>query len=725
MKKQRYPLSIHITNLFLVVTCAIGSVLIGISYYYAQNILTGIAKQLSYENTRKLESTFRQNASPVLTSIDLIALQPSLSERRPPLSQNHLLASVELIFRRNPYLASLFYANQHGDFTLFRVMRNDEDRQHFQVPDNTKLMVNFTQLDGTNQYYYFDAGLTMISSRQDQNNRFDPRTRPWFNDAQNDGEIRLTQPYLFYFLNTNGVTFSRRSDNGLTVVGADFTLQSLAEQLSHIGHSDRSRLILFDQQFHLLAHYQAKQDDNQPEQDFYPSLASGVFKPILNRVSNDTLYEAVDSEGATWSVTLTPVNLANNVNLLLAEATPQDQLLGELIDMRNTQIGFAIVMLLLSFAFVWWVARRLAKPLTTLVELTGNIARFDFKKTRYPKSLIKEVADLTESIQLMEHTLHDLLRLLRETASNDDFKLLAKTIAHQSFLVTRAETILLFTYSPKTQRFSVAANHAIIPFKLDIEDLVQSTAWLITKLKQGEVVHLSRDENALQRYRDQLYNSDLYLFPLLNRDKQLVGVLLLGYERKLTKQQSDKHAFLRELLSFAEIAKENIDRMQQQKDILSAFIELIASAIDTKSPYTGSHCQRIPILTEKITQAAERDKQYYPQFSMTRHQWEELRLAAWLHDCGKITTPEYVIDKATKLETIYDRIHEIRMRFELLKLQAESDYWRQVAEGGDASILKKELLSIQRTLDEEFALQGPSQCFVLIKQSDSPCPYQF
>ena len=44
----------------------------------------------------------------------------------------------------------------------------------------------------------------------------------------------------------------------------------------------------------------------------------------------------------------------------------------------------------------------------------------------------------------------------------------------------------------------------------------------------------------------------------------------------------------------------------------------------------------------------------------------ELNIAAWLHDCGKVTTPEYVVDKATKLETIYNRIHEIRTRFEVL-----------------------------------------------------------
>ncbi|MBT2979888.1 metal-dependent phosphohydrolase, partial [Vibrio anguillarum] len=104
-----------------------------------------------------------------------------------------------------------------------------------------------------------------------------------------------------------------------------------------------------------------------------------------------------------------------------------------------------------------------------------------------------------------------------------------------------------------------------------------------------------------------------------------------------------------------------------------------------------------------ITKAAENDRTYFPQFSMTNEEWEELTLAAWLHDCGKVTTPEYVIDKATKLETIYDRIHEIRMRFELLKCQAETDYWQGVAQGKNEPDLKQQLLTNQQILDEEFA----------------------
>ena len=105
-----------------------------------------------------------------------------------------------------------------------------------------------------------------------------------------------------------------------------------------------------------------------------------------------------------------------------------------------------------------------------------------------------------------------------------------------------------------------------------------------------------------------------------------------------------------------------------QKDLLDSFIELIAGAIDAKSKYTGGHCNRVPQLAVKLTQiASESDAEAFKDFSIkSDDEMREVSIASWLHDCGKVTTPEYVVDKATKLETIYNRIHEVRTRFEVM-----------------------------------------------------------
>ena len=105
-----------------------------------------------------------------------------------------------------------------------------------------------------------------------------------------------------------------------------------------------------------------------------------------------------------------------------------------------------------------------------------------------------------------------------------------------------------------------------------------------------------------------------------------------------------------------------------QKELMDGFIKLIADAIDAKSPYTGGHCRRVPLIATMLVQEASRSEaESFKAFSLeSEAELEEFERGAWLHDCGKITTPEYVVDKETKLETIYNRIHEVRMRFEVL-----------------------------------------------------------
>jgi hypothetical protein len=141
-----------------------------------------------------------------------------------------------------------------------------------------------------------------------------------------------------------------------------------------------------------------------------------------------------------------------------------------------------------------------------------------------------------------------------------------------------------------------------------------------------------------------------------------------------------------------------------QRALLDSFIKLIAGAIDAKSPYTGGHCQRVPELTRMLAEAAcaSADPPFV-DFALSDDDWEALHIASWLHDCGKVTTPEYVVDKSTKLETIYDRIHEIRMRFEVLKRDAEVEFWRGAADGGDRNQLQAALDARLQALDDDFA----------------------
>ncbi|WAJ71496.1 HD domain-containing phosphohydrolase [Catenovulum adriaticum] len=145
---------------------------------------------------------------------------------------------------------------------------------------------------------------------------------------------------------------------------------------------------------------------------------------------------------------------------------------------------------------------------------------------------------------------------------------------------------------------------------------------------------------------------------------------------------------------------------QNQKALIESFIQLIAQAIDDKSPYTAGHCERVPKLGIMLAKAAsESDKPPFNQFEFKNNdEFREFSIAAWLHDCGKITTPEHIVDKGTKLETIYNRIHEIRMRFEVLWRDAEIEYYKKLAQPSSNKVqLKQQLKREQSKLIQDFA----------------------
>ncbi|HUW25879.1 MAG TPA: HD domain-containing phosphohydrolase [Gallionella sp.] len=179
------------------------------------------------------------------------------------------------------------------------------------------------------------------------------------------------------------------------------------------------------------------------------------------------------------------------------------------------------------------------------------------------------------------------------------------------------------------------------------------------------------------------YHSQSFLaVPMRNHENEVIGVLQLinAQDRKsgaIIPFSSDDQQLLESLASQAAIALTNRRLIAQLEELFESFIKLINTAIDDKSPYTGGHCARVPVLTMMLAEAVNRTTQGpLKDFAMSEKDRRELKMAGLLHDCGKITTPVHVVDKATKLQTIFDRIHLLDTRFEVLKRDAEIEMLR-------------------------------------------------
>ena len=196
--------------------------------------------------------------------------------------------------------------------------------------------------------------------------------------------------------------------------------------------------------------------------------------------------------------------------------------------------------------------------------------------------------------------------------------------------------------------------------------------------------------------------------PMKNNADEVIGVLqLLNRTDPETKVvgpfDGEIQPIIEALASQAAVALDNATLLKEMTDLQQAFIQLLANALDAKSPYTGGHCQRVPELAQMLTEAANAETTgIFKDFNLSEEDRYELYVASWMHDCGKVVTPEYVVDKSTKLETITDRIHEVRVRFEVLKRDAEIDCLKAIVAGGDAPALQAALTERLAEIDADY-----------------------
>jgi len=213
------------------------------------------------------------------------------------------------------------------------------------------------------------------------------------------------------------------------------------------------------------------------------------------------------------------------------------------------------------------------------------------------------------------------------------------------------------------------------------------------------------------------YRSKSFLtVPMRNHEHEIIGVLQLinaadPRTGEIVSFSASDQRLAESLASQAAIALTNRMLINQLEQLFESFINLINTAIDEKSPYTGGHCQRVPVLTMLLAEAVNETREGpLRDFNMTEKDRYELKIAGLLHDCGKVTTPVHVVDKATKLETLFDRVHLIDTRFEVLKRDLEIESLRR----------KVSLLEQKRPID---AAEENRQLRERLRELDDDCRF--
>ena len=725
-KERRFPLHIHISVLFTLLLLGSGVVLGYFNYQQTSKIILSSSDQLFTQMRKEVQASLRNTYQPIRNMINLLARNEQLSGR-----DRHermvMLPIFSQALRDNPKLASIYVGYGDGSFFMVRPLRSEKLRQIFFAPDNAAYQVwsidRISEQRLDSEYLFFDKQLQPISRRQNLKETYDPRTRPWYNGALQSPEHFTTAPYAFFSTGEIGTTLARKSTE-TTVVGADLTLDDLSATLAEHRLTPSTEVVLYSPDGSAVAYPDSARlvIPGETLQLAQVKDLSPVLADFLSLGFDADRQGAVRLNKQRWQISYSQFSEGGPQGLRLALLAPESELLADAYRIRWQGAVLTLCILLLCIPLGWLLSNILVKPLRLLVGEAEAIRSFNFDYPASGRSFVKEVDQLAVSMGKMKDTISSFLDITATLSAETRFDALLRRVLRETVDLSEASGGLLYLRDSSSGRLEPYGlfideqqhnleEHRIPSFDPDDPAL---PSWLAQTATGGTSVTVALGFEHAQGFQSLLHTLDsprahLVCTGLHNRQGQTLGVLVLlhrdsGDETDLAMLRPERIAFIEAVSGVAALCIESQRLLDQQKKLLDAFIQLIAGAIDAKSPYTGGHCQRVPELTLMLARAAEASEEAaFRDYQPSEEEWEALHIAAWLHDCGKVTVPEYVVDKATKLETICDRIHEVRMRFEVLKRDAWISYWENLSQGGDAANLGQARDELLTTLDDEFA----------------------
>lgn len=726
-KLYRPSFYLTINSLLIVFVLTVGGTLTWHNFSTTKDIVIQETDRAYDKVLMEFSEDFKNTYQPVFETVRLLSLT-SIMEASTLDERLRELSLLGTALENKEELSGLQVGYANGDYFIVRPTRDDPVRALFGAPGNAVYIVDHVSTDPVSQQrflerIFYDHQMHEILRTSPKSTEYDPRVRPWYLEAIDNDRVSVVEPYIFYFLKKIGTTVSYQPPGSNAVIAADVTLQQISTTLNKYLLTPGSEIALVNPEGLVLGYNKPESvviglGDDHFKMAHLGELKSGVFSHINDHKLLERGNLAFEFNGKEWHGDARTFNVSGVMgrDLTLVMLSPHDELLANAKKAVKHSLLVTLVILLFSIPIASFFATIISKALKKLAEEAVLISRFDFNQPIGMRSKIKEVDELARSMSLMKKTISRFLSLVTSLAGEQNFDAMLELITEETLNFSGSDGVLTWFIDDGTNKLIPGAFFGKEHGKINIEELpsyvVDGGHFLTQALHKKEMIQIplsKGDDNGLSSLFESLKSDGLTmtLLPLRNRQDDEIGLLCL-VDKKAAGTQEDqadngRMAFVQTFSGFASVSLESRHLLEMQKRLMDSFMHLLAGAIDTKSAYTGGHCQRVPVLTKMLAKAACEDNETFKDFQLDEKGWEAVHLAGWLHDCGKVTTPEYVVDKATKLETIYDRIHEIRTRFEVLKRDAAIKYWEQVANGGDKQELKRGLEKELREIDEDFA----------------------
>ncbi|OSM06994.1 HD domain-containing phosphohydrolase [Magnetofaba australis] len=726
-----------------------------------KGVLTIVHDQSAQSAQVNAKSHFQERASILTKHLSSVfdsakltaAIQISNPLSHTPIDANGLAHPMAQPFivavTHTPAVYSVYLSHPNGNFLqVINALNDPQIAKARSAPPNTAYIVR--AIDRSNgksieSWRFLDANRRMLDVRISKEVTFDPRVRPWYRKAMQSEEVTFSDPYVFHSNSELGISAAiQSSDHEGEIIGVDLTLGGLDAFLTHRIHWPGSHAVLLDRQKQVLAqaHIPSKSglvtlplpllsnldDANQTWAMRFSSLYSPQSGQRARMVGPEGMEEILyvnDLDGLDSPVTL-------------ALSAPLASFMGPVETMFDNIRSLTIILLAVLLPVALMAAWLLSRNLGQLSTAFQGFARTESVTGLPGGSFITEANDLIESAGKMLKTLqsrteqrdasqkrlHKLIELGISIGSERKRNKLLRSILTGGVEMSRSDAGTLYLrQDDDTLTFAIRTKTDELPdirLPLFDETGAPNSRFVATHVgATGEIVRID-DVYRETRFdmsgaksvdKDTGYRTvSMLCMPLKTHEGEILGVLqllnALDEDGQPRPYRDEDIGFVEAVAAQAAVALANHHLVEGLRKLTDAFIQVIAGAIDAKSPYTGGHCNRVPMLAQMLAEAAERsDSGPFADFHFANDDERyEFKIAGWLHDCGKVVTPEHIVDKATKLETIYNRIHEVRMRYEALYRDVEIDYWRDMTEpSADQEALAAKRDAELARLQEEYA----------------------
>ena len=619
-----------------------------------------------------------------------LAEATTLEERLPSLP---MLAEI---IKSNELFNAIYVGYQNGDFFMLRQYAGDIPLLTQPVPERTAYLVQSVERDATGAakgtLLLYSAGLQLLETRSLPEYRFDPRERSWFKLANASETIEITSPYLFYSTKEIGLTMALQAEGRNAVFGLDSTIKNLGKLLETLRLSNHAEVAIVDPQGRLVAYPDMQRLLVQKGDSLQLADLKTLNVPILS-----TLNDQKDATGQTtfrlhdgtqeWFGFKENISALGTDDFTMLVAIPAQELLAQAWTNVYYQMAVAAGLALVVTALSMFISRAvIIDPVTKLRNQISALENFDFTQPVGVSTVVREVQELGKVLGNMAAAIGSFQAISLALNKEQNLEKMLLSVLDQLVTLTKQEYGAVYLLDD-------SGNH-LVPFVHKAGHPLENVLLPGANPSDEELLAFIQQSNP---------GTDIHVI-LRNREQDLTGLLVLGGGQEGVALREKLLQSTHRIAGSAAVAIETRQLILAQKALLDSIIKLVADAIDTKSQYTGGHCQRVPVLATMLMDSiCTSQNAAFGGYGLTATQKEEFRIAAWLHDCGKITTPEYVVDKATKLETIYNRIHEVRMRFEVLHRDAAIRCLEAIQAGMPLAQAKEECAQEQQALQEEFA----------------------